>query len=251
MLTPKQKRIYDYIVNFHSENGFNPSQNEIARQFKFRSLGTVQNYLIRLERHGLIQKNWNARRGAQAVFSQPHVTKNAKVDVELGTVPLPFFGSANSTPKKSLSSGAPPAHAFLGSAFSTPARSTATVELELLGSVAAGHPIEALESGEHVTVPAHLVKKNSNCFVLKVRGHSMIQEGIFDGDWVVIQKQVEARNGDTVVALVDHGATIKKFFKRAEKIELHPANPEFSVLHVNPELPFQIEGILCGLIRRY
>src|SRR3989338_10304722 len=91
-LTPKQKRILEYITGFAAENGYAPSQQEIARHFGFRSLGTVQNYLVRLERQGLLKKTWNARRGMAVVPQARKPAFRGEREVSPRAVPLPLVG---------------------------------------------------------------------------------------------------------------------------------------------------------------
>jgi repressor LexA len=127
----------------------------------------------------------------------------------------------------------------------------AAVELPLLGSVAAGVPIEAIEENERVAVPRELVRRRGETFVLRVRGDSMIDEQIRDGDLVVVESRSEARNGETVVALVRGGeATLKRFQRRGSKVILEPANREFRPLEL-PAADVQIRGVVRGLLRRY
>jgi len=122
--------------------------------------------------------------------------------------------------------------------------------LPLLGKVAAGRPIEAVQAPEFLDVPASLLKKSGEHFILKVQGDSMIGDGILDGDYVIIRKQDSAENGETVVALIDNEATIKRYQRKGGRVELHAANPAYPTIHVSPERRFHIEGILAGLIRR-
>ncbi len=119
-LTPKQKEVLDFILEFGARQGYAPSQQEIARHFGFKSLGTVQNYLVRLERAGLLRKEHNAKRSLQVLPPQP---------------------------------------------VAQPA-----VSLPLLGRVAAGRPIEALEEGITLEVPSSMVPPQSECFALRVVG---------------------------------------------------------------------------------
>jgi repressor LexA len=127
----------------------------------------------------------------------------------------------------------------------------AAVELPLLGSVAAGVPIEAFEENERVAVPRELVRRRGETFVLRVRGDSMIDEQIRDGDLVVVESRSEARNGETVVALVRGAeATLKRFQRRGSKVVLEPANREFRPLEL-PAADVQIRGVVRGLLRRY
>ncbi|MDZ4661170.1 MAG: transcriptional repressor LexA [Pseudomonadota bacterium] len=121
--------------------------------------------------------------------------------------------------------------------------------LPLMGRVAAGRPIEALLHQETIEVPPSFLKKGFDYFALEVKGDSMIGEGILDGDKVVVRKQVVARNGETVIAMIENEATVKKFFKQKDKIELRSANSNYKPIIVRPSTPFKIEGIVVGVLR--
>ena len=126
-----------------------------------------------------------------------------------------------------------------------------TVNVPLLGLVAAGAPIEAIEVSERIALPADMVRRRSDTFVLRVRGDSMIDEQIRDGDYVVVERRTEARNGETVVALVGGSdATLKRFFRRGAKVVLEPANQALRPLEV-PASQVEIQGVVRGLLRRY
>jgi repressor LexA len=125
-----------------------------------------------------------------------------------------------------------------------------TDALPLYGYIAAGSPIEAISNPESIDVPTQLRTPNP-CYVLEVRGDSMIEEGILDGDWVVIEHRDQARNGEIVVALVDgEEATLKRLEQRLNEVVLHPANSNLSAMHFSPE-QVQIQGVLVGQMRRY
>lgn len=127
------------------------------------------------------------------------------------------------------------------------------IELPLVGFIAAGKPIDALEdSYETVTVSPDMVSSIKKCFVLQVKGDSMIEEGIFNGDYVVIQKQDSADNGDIVVALLDNGfATLKTYFREKDgKIRLQPANPKMDPIYTTED-NLIIQGKVTGVIRKY
>jgi repressor LexA len=194
-MTPKQKMILDFIQSYADREGYSPSQKEIAHAFGFRSLGTVQNYLVRLEREGLLARDWNARRGLQVL------------------------------------------HPKLNS-----------MELPLVGIVAAGKPIEAIETPDHIEVPATMVGPGEN-FVLRVKGDSMVGDGILDGDFVVVRKQATADSGQTVVALIRGEATVKHLVRKGKSVELHPANPAMVPIVLDDEESFRIEGVVVGVIR--
>jgi repressor LexA len=129
-----------------------------------------------------------------------------------------------------------------------PLRTTAAT-IPFLGRVAAGAPIEAVEMAEAVEVPESLLAGGNN-FALQVQGESMVDEGIRDGDVLIIRKQDHADNGQTVVAQIEGEATIKKFYQRDGRVELRPANEELKPLVV-PAEKVEIIGVVIGLMRHY
>ena len=118
----------------------------------------------------------------------------------------------------------------------------------MVGIVAAGNPIEPILQAELVEVPPSMLQTGEN-FALQVKGESMLDEGILPGDLVIIHKQRTARNGQTVVALVNQEATIKKYYRKEQQVELHPANASMVPIVVSPSDEFVIEGVLIGVIR--
>ncbi|MBA5867518.1 MAG: repressor LexA [Nitrospira sp. CR1.3] len=126
--------------------------------------------------------------------------------------------------------------------------SLATAQVQLAGVVAAGEPIEPIPQTEQVEVPKSMVGRG-NTFALRVKGLSMRDDGILPGDVVVVQKQSTARNGQTVIALVNGEATIKTYQRKAGTVELHPANETMKPIIVNERDSFRIEGIVVGVIR--
>ncbi len=129
------------------------------------------------------------------------------------------------------------------------ATATTTACLPLLGLIAAGEPIEALESPEMVDVPSSLL--NPNHYVLKVKGDSMIDEHIHDGDYIVAKKTDTARSGQIVVALINGEATLKCYIPRTNHVELHPRNPNFPIIKVDSKDKFHINGVLLYSFRNY
>lgn len=129
--------------------------------------------------------------------------------------------------------------------------SPGTVSLPLLGVVAAGAPIEAIEVAESFDVPADLVPRGGQGFVLRVRGDSMIEEQIRDGDYVVVESRSEAQDGETVVALIrGEEATLKKIYREGPMIRLQPANETMASFSV-PAEELEVRGVVRGLVRRY
>ncbi len=124
-----------------------------------------------------------------------------------------------------------------------------SVEIPLLGDVAAGIPIEAIENAEMIQVPKFMID-NGEHFALNVHGSSMIEDGILNGDVIIVKKQLKAENGQTVVATIEGEATVKRFYRKRNGIELHPANSQMSPIFVE-EGEFAIKGILVGLLRQY
>lgn len=201
-LTKKQKEIYDYICRYYQEHGVSPTQKEIKEEFSFKSFGSVQKYISYLTDAGLLENDWNARRGLK-----PATIKEDRNDNEIA----------------------------------------------LLGDVAAGIPIEAIENpSETITIPDHMRKIRGPLFALHVVGDSMIEDGILDGDIIVCRHQVTANQGETIVAVVDGEATVKKFFKKKNLIELHPANKTMKPFLIDPsEQDVKVAGVLVGLMRFY
>jgi repressor LexA len=133
-----------------------------------------------------------------------------------------------------------------------PRGQTGATELPLLGLVAAGEPIEALTDGDTLAVPDELLPRRGRSYVLRVRGQSMIDEQIRDGDYLVVHERNQADNGQTVIALVDNaGATVKRYYREpGGGIRLQPANPSMAPLRAN-ERDVIIQGVVVGVIRKY
>lgn len=126
------------------------------------------------------------------------------------------------------------------------------IELPLMGQVAAGAPIESIAVDEHVSVPEDFVRRNGQHYVLRVRGNSMIDEQIRDGDFVVVNERQSADNGEMVIAMLGgSSATVKKFYRERDgRIRLQPANETMSPIYVH-ENDISIQGVVVGVLRRY
>lgn len=123
------------------------------------------------------------------------------------------------------------------------------IELPLAGLITAGEPIEAIEDTETIAVPADFVTDSFNSYVLKVKGESMIEDGILNGDFVIVERNPSPRNGDVVVALLNNAyATLKKFYREPNRIRLQPANSAMKPIYVQDPL---IQGVVRGVIRRF
>jgi len=132
-----------------------------------------------------------------------------------------------------------------------PQKTTRAVELPLLGRVAAGAPIEAIETDNSLTIPEDFVRRPHNAFALRVQGESMVGEGILDGDFIVVEKRPAADNGETVVAVIDGEATVKRFYReRGGKVRLQPANPQVEPIMVK-EKDLEVRGVVVAVLRKY
>lgn len=123
------------------------------------------------------------------------------------------------------------------------------VDLPLLGVVAAGEPIEAIETDDTIAVPEHFVRR-PNSFVLRVRGDSMIDDGIRDGDYIIVEPRRTADNGETVVALVDGDATVKRFYRERDRVRLMPANERMEPIVARADA-VEVRGVVAAVLRKY
>lgn len=214
-LTPKEKNVLEFIESYIADNGYSPSYIEIKEHFGFASNNSVQNYLKQLESKNYIHTpGGNQKRAISVLHSSKALPKNLK---EIQT------------------------------------RMTPNVTIPLLGNVAAGAPIEHLKHDEYIDIPVSLLKNPDKTYALQVQGDSMIEDGIHDGDTILVQRQEYANNGEIIVAVVNHEATVKRIYKpkgKNNKLELRPANSTMDSFWYEPA-EVDIRGIVVGLIRRY
>lgn len=122
-------------------------------------------------------------------------------------------------------------------------------EVPLVGLITAGEPIEAVEDNETIAIPSSLVLQRANTYVLRVKGDSMVGDGILSGDYVVIERTNYPQNGDIIVALLDNAyATLKRFYRETNRIRLQPANGKYKPMYVKDLI---VQGIVRGVIRNY
>lgn len=186
-LTPKQKRILDFIHEFINDKGYPPSLAEIARKFN-KSIPTIFQFVETLKNKGFLTKESDVARG---IYTQKP-------------------------------------------------------EVFLLGKIAAGEPIEPIENPEPISVPNNMLLNPGNYYALEVKGDSMIDEGILDGDRIVIKYQNDAEDGDRVVAITEKGATLKILRKKNGKIFLQPRNRKYKNIYPKS---LEIRGRFVGLQR--
>jgi repressor LexA len=205
-ISGRQKEIIKFIHRFNEDHGYPPTVREIGEGVQLSSSSTVHAHLKSLESRGIIQRD--------AVL-----TRAIRLVVEVAERFMPQLTS-NEKP--------------------------GILNLPIIGTVAAGKPILALEDIEdYFPVPSSFIAGEG--YILKIRGSSMIDDGIFDGDFVVVRRQQSAENGDTIVAMMDGEATVKRYYKEAKKIRLQPANKEMQPIYVDHA---DVLGKVVGLVRK-
>ncbi|MDO4436704.1 MAG: transcriptional repressor LexA [Coriobacteriaceae bacterium] len=207
-ITKRQQQIYDFICAYQKEKGYPPSVREMASAVGLSSPSTVHAHLSALEDHGLIKRDKTKPRA------------------------LEIFNSDGSSVRPEEKN-------------EVPARGT--VSLPLVGRVAAGMPILAEQNIEDTfTLPSEIATDSSS-FILEVHGDSMINAGIFNGDFIVVREQKSAMNGEIVVAMIDGEATVKTFYKECGRVRLQPENDSMDPIYAdNPA----ILGKVVALMRR-
>jgi len=208
-LTKRQKAVLDCIENCIREKGYGPTVREVCQSLGLSSPSTVHVHLKALEEKGLIKRDPLKSRSIALMYPIDEQSK------AFNNIIRPSFSK--------------------------------TIDLPLVGNVAAGLPILAEENiVDTFTLPTDIVG-DSAAFLLSVRGDSMIEDGINNGDYVVVKEQPTADNGDIVVALIDDGATVKHFYREADRIRLQPANSSMDPIYTTD---CSIAGKVVAVFRR-
>jgi repressor LexA len=212
----RRQRILEYIARTVAERGYPPSVREIADAVHLASTSAVHHHLVALERSGHLERGGRSSRALR----------------------LTAAGEATLSPDQPERGRVTP--------FRMPVERE-VVRLPLVGEIAAGRPIEAYSDPEPMDVPRSLQAREDS-YVLRVRGKSMIEDLIDDGDFVIVQPQATAQDGDIVVALLeDNGVTLKRFYREDGRIRLQPANAELEPIYATD---LQIQGKVVGVIRK-
>ena len=212
-LGKRQLAIYDFIRAYSDEHGYPPSVREIGSAVGLASPSTVHMHLKALEEHGLIKRDSKKPRTIEVMEGRQ--------------------ASAEPVPASELASVTQDVDAN-------------TIRLPLVGRVAAGVPILAEQNVEETLALPTSVVGDASSFVLRVRGDSMINAGIFDGDYIVVKEQQDAHDGEIVVALIDDSATVKTFYRERDRIRLQPENDAMDPIYVENPI---ILGRVTALIR--
>ena len=219
MLTEKQHQLLSFLIEHQAEHDISPSFDEMREAVGLASKSGIHRLISGLQERGYIRKLANRARAIEI---------------------LRYPGAAT-LPESNV----------ISPAFGASAKASASVELPLLGRIAAGTPIEALsDPTSYMSVPEALVSGGDH-FALEIVGDSMIEAGIHEGDTVIIKRTDNANSGDIVVALVEeHEATLKTLRKEPGRIALEAANPRYETRYFETD-QVRIQGRLTGLIRRY
>ncbi len=230
MLTRKQLELLEFIDARMKRDGVPPSFDEMKEALQLRSKSGIHRLITALEERGFIRR-------------LPHRARAIEV------IRMPETADRRFAPRVIEGGARPPAPAPRAA---MPVSPTHALELPVMGRIAAGTPIEAIsEVSHHVSVPGSMLSGQGQHYALEVRGDSMIEAGINDGDIVVIREQSTAENGDIVVALVDgQEATLKRFRRMRGMIALEAANPAYETRILRDD-QVEVQGRLVGLIRSY
>ena len=227
MLTVKQNQLLNYLILRIEKDGVSPSYEEICNKLELKSKSGIHRIVKSLEERGYIERLENkARAIAPKKYPNGQTYNSGVINFK-----DKFINKYSHSMVKNFKSE--------------------TNEIPLLGKIAAGSPIEAISNyGEYLDIHS-LLLTSEDCYALHVEGDSMIDEGIFDGDTVIINKKTSIHNGDIVVALIDkEEATLKKFRKKGDSIALEPANKHYKTQIYGPDR-IVIQGKMSGLIRNY
>lgn len=222
MLTKKQHELICFIADRLAETGVSPSFEEMKDALDLKSKSGVHRLISALEERGFLRRLPNRARALEVVkMPERGETKKAAAKSTVVAMPRPAPQPANDV-----------------------------IEIPLHGRIAAGVPIEALEGSTMLPVPAALLGSGDH-YALEVAGDSMVEAGIFDGDYALIRRQETARDGEIVVALIDEmEATLKYFRSEGSMVRLDPANRSYDPQRYRPD-QVRVQGRLAGLLRRY
>ncbi|HVX98575.1 MAG TPA: transcriptional repressor LexA [Pseudorhodoplanes sp.] len=234
MLTRKQAELLRFIHERLKESGVPPSFDEMKEALDLRSKSGIHRLITALEERGFIRRLPNRARAIE-VIKLPE-SSSLSLAGRRGFTPSVIEGN--------LGRGRP-------AVASSDEDGSRPIAVPVMGRIAAGTPIEAIQTRSHtISMPADMLTSGEH-FALEVRGDSMIEAGILEGDMALIRKSETADTGDIVVALIDdEEATLKRFRRRGASIALEPANPSYEV-RILPPTRVRIQGKLVGIFRRY
>ena len=239
MLTRKQLELLMFIHERLKESGVPPSFDEMKDALDLRSKSGIHRLITALEERGFIRRLPNRARALEVIKLPDAVNPALSAARPRGFTPSVIAGRLGMAPDPKNAAKGPPA------------ADNDSVAVPVMGRIAAGVPVSAIQNHSHtVSAPPELLAGGEH-FALEVRGDSMIEAGILDGDTVLIKKQDHADSGDIVVALIDdEEATLKRLRRKGASIALEAANPAYETRIFGPDR-VRIQGRLVGLMRRY
>ena len=210
-LTRKQQEVLDFLISSQELFPHAPTLNELCLAMGLKSRGSLHKHVQGLINAGFVEAPNRKQRGVR--LTEDYLLSRQNIET---------------TASKSLELSATP----------------------FVGSIAAGQPIEAIDNTRYMNIPNE-IKTDNPCYILQIKGDSMIEIGIFDGDWVIIEQRSHARNGEIVVALIDKtDATLKYIEQYPHETILIPANNTMQAMHFQPQ-QVEIQGVLVGQMRSY
>lgn len=250
MLTRKQLELLEFIQKRTQRDGVPPSFDEMKDALDLRSKSGIHRLITALEERGFIRRLAHRARALEIIklpeLMERAAREKAAQESEALAAPAAKSGTSGFAPRviEGDRPETPPA--------ALPIETVYARELPVMGRIAAGVPIEAIsEVSHHVAVPGSMLSGRGEHYALEVKGDSMIEAGINDGDIVVIRETSTATNGEIVVALVeDHEATLKRFYRRGNMIALEAANSAYETRMLRDD-QVKVQGKLVGLIRSY
>ncbi len=243
-LTERQQKILTFIKESIEEHGYPPTIREIGEAFGIRSTNGVNDHLKALERKGYLLRGELKSRALSVIDGGADEFQGPSDE------PRPTHGSRFHQPTGRFPS------LRRAAAELEPVDSSDVVDVPVVGKVAAGAPILAQENiTDHVRIDSFLLGDKATArkvFALKVTGDSMIGDGILDGDYIFVRKQLHATAGEIVVALIEEEATVKRFYPEGDRIRFQPSNPRLKPIYVSREefRETQIIGVVVGVYRR-
>lgn len=220
-LPPRQREVVRLIVELTDEHGYPPTLAELAKSMGLRNRMTVHQHVAALKKKGIVKWEPGLNRSLRLVDGS-----------ETGSKPVMTLDSSSDSDEDFEDE-----------------EDVAPRGIPMAGRIAAGGPIDAVASDEYLEIDSRYTA--DGCFALKVKGESMIDDGIYDGDYVIIKPKPSPTNGEIVVALLEDGTTtLKRFFKEKNRFRLQPANSSMDPIYVDSLNDLHIQGVVVALFRK-
>lgn len=221
LLPPRQREVVRQIIHLTDEHGYPPTLAELAKALGLRNRMTVHQHVVALKKKGVVRWEPGLNRSLRIIGNAVDADGDDDAGARSGSMDDIIDDDEDAKPK-----GIP-----------------------LAGTIAAGSPIDAVGTSEYLEIENQYL--DNGCFALKVKGDSMIDDGICDGDFVIIKPRPNPTNGEIVVATLEDGTTtLKRFFKEKNRFRLQPANSEMEPIFINSMNDMQVQGVVVALYRK-